>query len=87
MKRSVPGWTGIKSKKRRLISRSRQSLLLQEALVRVGSVVLKGSGIKLTLILRLGTHSIGLQIIVYYHRSKSSIFEGLNQLKKGFKLT
>jgi hypothetical protein len=46
-------------------SQSRLILIRQEALARVESVVvLGGSGIELTPILRLEMHNIGLQIIV-----------------------
>jgi hypothetical protein len=56
-------------------------------MVGVRSVVLEGSGIELTLILRLEMHNIGSQIRVLYDRPKSLIFKHLNRLKMGFKLT
>ena len=56
-------------------------------MVEVGSVVLEDFGIELTLSLRLEIYNIGSQIRVLYDRPKSSIFEHLNRLKMGFKLT
>ena len=52
--------------------------MIQEALVGVRSVVLEGSGIELTLILRLEMYNIGSQIRVLYDRPKCLIFEHLN---------